>query len=124
MSIDFGKTAADYAQHRAGFPPELYERLAAFDVGTAGQRLLDLGTGTGYLGRGFALRGARVTGLDPAEPLLGQARRLDAEAGVTIDYVVATAEQTGLPDASFDVVTAGQCWHWFRRPVVAAEARR
>ena len=39
-------------------------------------------------------------------------------------YVTARAEQTDLPDASFDVVTAGQCWHWFDRPKAAQEVRR
>ncbi len=69
MDIRFGRTAADYGRHRAGFPDALYDRLAAFGVGAAGQRLLDLGTGTGALGRGFALRGCRVTGLDPSPEL-------------------------------------------------------
>jgi SAM-dependent methyltransferase len=53
-----------------------------------------------------------------------QAGRLDREAGVETRYVQATAEETGLPDAAFHVVTAGQCWHWFDRPRAAAEARR
>ena len=32
-AVDFGKTAGDYARHRAGFPPVLFERLAALGVG-------------------------------------------------------------------------------------------
>ena len=124
QSVDFGRTAADYARHRAGYPEELFVRLAALGVGQASQRLLDVATGTGYLGRGFARRGARVTGLDRSDDLLGEARRLDAEAGVENDYVLAPAEDTGLADASFDVVSVGQAWHWFERPKVAAEIRR
>ena len=124
MDIDFGRTAADYGAHRAGFPDALYDRLAAFGVGAAGQRLLDLGTGTGVLGRGFGLRGCAVTGLDPSDKLIAEARHLDREAGVETAYVTATAEQTGLPGGAFDVVTAGQCWHWFDGPRAAAEACR
>jgi SAM-dependent methyltransferase len=124
VNIDFGKTAADYGRHRAGFPAALYDRLATFGVGVGGQRVLDLGTGTGALARGFARRGCVVTGLDPSVPLLDEARRLDREADVEISYVVGTAEATGLPAGSFDVVTAGQCWHWFDRPRAAAEVRR
>ncbi len=124
MDIDFGKTAQDYSRHRAGFPDALFTRLAAFGVGMAGQRVLDLGTGTGTLGRGFARRGCVVTGLDPSAPLVAEAKRLDEEAGVGTQYVIAKAEQTGLPDASFDVVSAGQCWHWFDRPTAAREVRR
>jgi SAM-dependent methyltransferase len=124
MDIDFGKTAQDYGRYRAGFPDELFTRLLRFGVGLVGQRILDLGTGTGTLARGFARRGCTVTGLDLSTPLMEEAKRLDQEASVTIRYVIAKAEQTGLPDASFEVVTAGQCWHWFDRPVAAREVRR
>jgi SAM-dependent methyltransferase len=123
-TIDFGKTAADYGRHRAGFPPAMYDRLAAMGVARAGMRALDLGTGTGTLARGLALRGCAVTGLDRSPALMAEAARLDREAGVSVRYVEAPAEATGLPAASFDLVTAGQCWHWFDRPRAAAEVRR
>ncbi len=124
MEIDFGKTARDYGRHRAGFPEALFERLAAAGIGLDGQRVLDLGTGTGTLARGFARRGCRVTGLDRSADLLAEARRLAAEAGLRVAHLVALAEDTGLADAAFDVVGAGQCWHWFERPRAAGEARR
>jgi SAM-dependent methyltransferase len=101
-----------------------FDRLARFGVGIPGQRVLDLGTGTGTLARGLARRGCAVTGLDPSPALLQEASRQDRAVGVTIKYVTATAEQTGLPPASFDVVSAGQCWHWFDRPQAAQEVRR
>ena len=124
MQADFGKTSDDYARHRAGFPASLFEHLAQQGIGAPGQAIVDLGTGTGSLARGFALSGARVIGIDPAESMLEQARRLDAKAGVKVDYRVGKAETTGLPAASFDVVSAGQCWHWFDRPRAAAEVKR
>ncbi len=124
MQVNFGRTAADYVRHRAGFPEQLFERLAARGIGRAGQRVLDLGSGTGNLGRGFARRGARVTALDISEDLLTRARALAAEEGVELETLRAPAEDSGLGAARFDVVSAGQCWHWFDRPRVAAEARR
>lgn len=124
MDIDFGKTATDYGNYRAGFPDGLYDRLTPFGIGMSGQKVLDLGTGTGTLGRGFARRGCTVTGLDPSAQLLEEAKRLDREVGLGTNYIVANAEDTGLPDEAFDVVGAGQCWHWFDRPKAAAEIRR
>jgi SAM-dependent methyltransferase len=124
MAVDFGKTASDYAKHRAGFPDRFFERLFADGIVGKGDRVLDLGTGTGTVARGLAVRGCLVTGLDPSEALVEQAKRLDRDAGVTIRYLQATAEQTALPDASFDVVIAGQCWHWFDRVKAPLEARR
>ena len=121
---DFGATALDYARHRAGFPDSLFARLKPFGVGQAGQDVVDLGTGTGTLARGFARRGCRVIGIDIAESLLEQARALGAVECAEVDYRVARAERTGLPGRCADIVTAGQCWHWFDRAAAAAEVAR
>ena len=66
FTADFGKTAADYARHRAGYPDWLFERLMRRGLVRPGMRALDLATGTGYLARGLAQRGLTVTGLDIA----------------------------------------------------------
>lgn len=124
MSIDFGRAAGDYATHRAGFPDRFFDKIMQAGIVRPGGRILDLGTGTGALARGFALRGASVTGLDPSHELMGQARLLDDKAGVAITYIQAKAEATGLPSRAFDLVTAGQCWHWFSRDDAAREAKR
>lgn len=124
MTVDFGKTSSDYAKHRAGFPEAFFERLAPFGVGLPGQRVLDLGTGTGTVARGLARRGCTVTGLDKSVALVDQAKQLDADGGVSIEYVIASAEETGLPAGTMDVVTACQCWHWFDRPRAAREVLR
>lgn len=124
MSINFGLTANDYAKFRAGFPDAFFDRVHADGFIKAGASLLDLGTGTGTLARGFALRGCRVIGIDPSAEMLEQARELDQHAGVEVEYRIAKAETTGLPDSSFDSVTAGQCWHWFDRPKAANEVKR
>lgn len=121
---DFGRAAEDYARHRQGFPPEFFERVAALGCGLPGQRVLDLGTGTGLLARALAQHGCTVTGLDPSVALVQQATRLDKAAGVSVHYVQATAEATGLPDTAFDLVTAATCWHWFDRDAAAREAYR
>jgi ubiquinone/menaquinone biosynthesis C-methylase UbiE len=124
MDVDFGRTAADYGRHRAGFPDVFFSRVFAMRAVRDGDRVLDLGTGTGTLARGLALHGCDVVGLDRSAALLDQARELDATAGVTVRYIEALAEELPFAGASFDVVCAGQCWHWFDRSRVAAEARR
>jgi ubiquinone/menaquinone biosynthesis C-methylase UbiE len=123
-AVDFGKAAADYGRWRQGFPAEFFARLEALGVGLPGQRLLDLGTGTGLLARAFALRGCQVTGLDLSAELLAEARRADLATRVSIDYIQAPAEASGLAAGHFDVVSAATCWHWFDRPKAAAEVRR
>ena len=122
--VDFGRTARDYARHRPGFPPAFFDHVGGLSFGGPGQRLLDLGTGTGTLARGFAARGASVVGLDPSEKMLAEAAGLAREEGLPVDWVRATAEATALPDGAFDAVCAGQCWHWFDRARAAGECRR
>ncbi|MFQ5401079.1 MAG: class I SAM-dependent methyltransferase [Anaerolineae bacterium] len=122
--VDFGLTASDYGRHRAGFPDSLFDRLSQWGIGRPEQQLVDLGTGTGTLARGFAQRGCRVTGVDTSAQMLAEAKRLDEQAGISVDYRVGGAENTGLPANCADVVTAGQCWHWFDRTAAAREVAR
>jgi SAM-dependent methyltransferase len=124
MQIDFGKTANDYATHRAGFPDSFFTRIAEYGVGQSAQTIVDIGTGTGTLARGFARRGCNVIGIDPAENMLQQARALTTTENLSVVFRCASAEQTHLPDAFADVVTAGQCWHWFNDTRAAQESRR
>ena len=65
--FDWGRTSADYASYRPGYPASFFERITALGVALAGQRVLDLGTGTGALARALAKRGCRVTGVDVSE---------------------------------------------------------
>src|SRR5262245_42704574 len=122
MEIDFGRTTADYTRYRAPFPEGLFERLAARGIACppGGGRALDLGTGTGTLARSLAAHGWQVTGIDRSERMLEAARKL----GGAITFARADAEDTGLPGASFDLGTAGTCWHWFDRPRAARECLR
>jgi SAM-dependent methyltransferase len=122
--VDFGKTASDYRCFRAGFPPTFFEALANRGWLGSGRRALDLGTGTGTVARGLAKRGFSVIGVDPAVELLVAARMTDDQAGVSITYRQGRAEALEEATSSVDLVTAGQCWHWFDRPKAASEVSR
>ena len=124
LGTSFGAAASDYGAFRAGFPDSLFGRLSVYAIGAPDQTVVDLGTGTGTLARGFALRGCRVIGLDPDERMLAKARELTEQKGLTVEYVNARAEATRLEGSIADVVVAGQCWHWFDRRLAVAEAIR
>jgi 2-polyprenyl-3-methyl-5-hydroxy-6-metoxy-1,4-benzoquinol methylase len=113
LEFDWGKTSRDYAAFRHGYPESFYELLSALGVGRPGQRILDLGTGTGVLARAFARRGAVVTGVDAAAEQIAAARRLAAESGLQIDYQVLRVEELDWLADSFDVASAGQAWLYF-----------
>lgn len=123
--VDFGRHSDDYATFRPGPPPAFYDRLDSI-VPLAGARALDLATGPGTLTLELARRGASVTGIDVAPEQIATAVRAAGEqhlAGRT-DFRVARAESTGLEDHAFDLVTAGQSWHWFDADAALAEVRR
>jgi SAM-dependent methyltransferase len=124
FTADFGTTAQDYARYRAGYPDWLFERLMRRGIVRPGMRALDLATGTGYLARGLAQRGLIVAGIDVAPAMIEAAGALDEAQGLAIEYLVGKAEDTGLPAAAFDLVTAACCWHWFDRPRASREVLR
>jgi SAM-dependent methyltransferase len=72
----------------------------------AGKDVLELGCGGAQWSICLARRGARMTGLDVSEAQLAFAREQVKEAGVEVRLVHASADETGLPSASFDLVFA------------------
>ena len=123
-AIDWSRTSADYATHRPGPPARLYDLLAALGVGAIGQRVLDLGTGTGLVARELARRGAVVSAIDAAAGQIVAARAAALGAGVAVDFAVAVSEAIPFADASFDAVVASQCWMYFDVERTLAEVRR
>jgi SAM-dependent methyltransferase len=122
--IEWGRTAIDYAEHRPNYPDEFYSRLIDRGVGRPRQRILDLGTGVGFLAQQFAQQGADVTGIDIDPLQIEAAKRRAVDAGLSIDYRVAPAEKFALPDGSFDVATASQCWRYFNHDAASLEVTR
>ena len=111
--FDWGRTSPDYAKYRDIYPPEFYAYLTGQGLCTAGQQVLDIGTGTGVLPRNLYAQGARFTGVDLAENQIQEARRLAQEAGQAIAFLCCPAEALPFAPASFDVVTACQCFTYF-----------
>ena len=119
----FSDRVDDYVRYRPGYPPEALEPLLG-DCGLgAGSTVADVGAGTGIWTGRLLDTGCRVLALEPNREMRAAGRRrLGEEHGVT--WLDATAEETGLPDASVDLVTAAQAFHWFDRPRSRAELAR
>ena len=122
--LDWGLTSDDYSAHRPGPPLSLFTRWLDHGIGQSGQRILDLGTGTGALARQFAAQGCAVSGVDIAGPQLDAARRMAEEAGLDVDLIRTSAEELPWDEPTFDAVTACQCWLYFDRDRVLDELRR
>ena len=112
-SFDWGRASSDYAKYRDIYPEEFYNKLAGLSLGIKGQKVLDLGTGTGVLPRNMYKYGAEWTGADISENQVAYARKLSKEAGMDIEYIVSPAEDINYSANSFDVITACQCFMYF-----------
>lgn len=120
--IDFGRHSGDYAEYRPGFPRSFYQRIEGI-LPIRETRSSDLATGPGTIALELASRGSRVVGIDISARQVATAQRVSEERGLEdhIDFVVSKAENIGLTESSFDLATAGQCWHWFDSAAAMAE---
>lgn len=113
----FSERAALYAAYRPLYPAALFEFLASLP---ARHRIaLDCGTGNGQAAMGLAAYFDRVVATDPSATQLDNATRMR-----NIEYQVASAESSGLPAKSVDLVTAAQALHWFDSRSFFQEATR
>ena len=117
-AFDWGRTSEDYAKYRDIYPDAFYEKLIEKGLCINRQKVLDLGTGTGVLPRNMYNYGADFIGADISENQISEAKRLSKEAGMKIEYTVASAEEVDFPDEAFDVITAVQCFWYFDKTIV------
>lgn len=112
-AFDWGRTSGDYAKYRDIYPEIFYEKIVKRNLCTQGQRVLDLGTGTGVIPRNMYRYGAQWIGTDISENQILQARKLSEESNMDIQYQVMATEDVNFPDNTFDVITACQCFFYF-----------
>lgn len=107
--------AADYERislHLGDAIDHAIARLAP----VAGERILDVGTGTGLAARRIAQLGAKVVGVDLGAELIAEARRL----APSVDFRVGDAEQLPFDDGSFDAAISTFGVMFVGRPEAAA----
>ena len=117
-SFDWGRTSSDYAKFRDIYPPVFFEKVAERGLCIKGQKVLDIGTGTGVVPRNMYKYGAEWTGADISENQISYAKILAEESGMKINFVVSATEKLNFSDESFDVITACQCFFYFDYEVV------
>jgi SAM-dependent methyltransferase len=120
VAARFGAVAADYDRGRPSYPAAVLDRLSAVAGLGPGTDVLDLAAGTGKLTRQLVAAGASVVAVEPSE---GMRERLVASMpGVRV--LDGTAEDIPLADASVDLVTVAQAFHWFRTGAALDEIHR
>jgi SAM-dependent methyltransferase len=113
----FSAQAATYAAFRPSYPPALFAWLA--DVAPARTLAWDCATGSGQAALGLSPHFARVIATDASAAQLAH-----ATPAPNVEYRVARAEASELPDGAADLVNVAQAVHWFDLDRFYAEARR
>jgi len=104
--------------------PDVEQRLRS----DSGSRIADVGCGAGWSSIAFALAYPHVDvdGFDSDDASIAEARRNAVESGVAdrVRFEVRDAAAPGLPERSYDLVTAFECIHDLSHPVEALAAMR
>lgn len=117
MTSHFASVAREYANFRPGYPDELFTWLAR-EV-SARHAVWDCGCGSGQASRALAGYFDEVFATDVAPEQIAAAK-----PHPRVRYSVGSAERSGLPDASVNLVTVAQALHWFDADAFYEEARR
>ena len=119
----FSSRVEDYIRYRPSYPAAVIDLLRE-ECGLAPEwTVADIGAGPGNLTRLFLDNGNRVYGVEPNREMREAGERLlRGYPGFTC--VDGTAEATTLPDASVQLVAAGQAFHWFDRGTARREFSR
>lgn len=116
---------ADKQQYYDDFRPSYPAAAVALIREKAGNSavIADIGSGTGKLA---VLLADFADTLYAVEPSVHMRRVLAARTAdfPSVQVVAATAESTGLPDHSVDVITVAEAYHWFDNEQARAEFRR
>src|SRR5215213_1326505 len=108
----FTSRVDDYVKYRPGYPAAVVELLTNECGLTLESIVADVGSGTGKLSEILLANGNVVLGVEPNAAMQAVAEVIfnDEPRFRSID---GSAEATTLGDASVDLITAGQAFHWF-----------
>lgn len=117
LKVTFDTVADRYHQARPAYPDELYTELISATGLRSGDRLLEVGCGTGKATVPLAERGFAITCLEPGPRLATIARR--SLSGYPLVQIVSQALEDWQPSAyePFDLIFAATAWHWINPAV-------
>jgi SAM-dependent methyltransferase len=107
----FEGVADEYDRHRPTYPDALLDHICEVAGLGAGDRVLEIGCGTGQLTRGLLARDLRVLAVEPGDRLIALARR-NLEGAGDVEFVNACFENAPLPHESFRAVFSASAIHW------------
>jgi ubiquinone/menaquinone biosynthesis C-methylase UbiE len=98
-------SVGSYERIAARFAP-VHDQLADLLAIAAGDRVLDLASGTGEVAFRAARAGATVTAIDLSAPMIEKARRRAEDEGLSVSFDLGDVEYLPYDDNSFDVLAS------------------
>lgn len=138
----FDIASPEYASVRPAYPASVVDQLVEVTrrgladhsasksdpAGEQGPRIADIGAGTGKMSALIAERGICVEAVEPSEAMRQQMSEALEDRSPLWRHLIAihngTAEDTGLPTGSVDLVVYAQSWHWVDEELASYEASR
>lgn len=107
----FSNRVENYVRYRPSYPAGVVDFFEEKLGLHSGQSIADIGSGTGLFAEQLLKRGYNVTCVEPNEDMRQAGiRKLGLYPG--FQSVQRSAESTGLSDASVDLITVAQAFHW------------
>ena len=107
----FDEVAVEYDRNRPAYPDALIDQACKVAHIGEGDRVLEIGCGTGQLTRSLLARGLRVSALEPGDQLIRIAEENLKDAG-DVELVHARLEDMQLPCESYEAVFSASAIHW------------
>lgn len=119
--LAFGQVAELYDRARPSYPARLVDDVVEFAGVQAGDRVVEVGAGTGKATGPFAARGLAIVALEPSHDMAQIARRKTAGSpNVAIKEI---EFERWTPERQYRLVYSAQAWHWIEPRVRFARAR-
>ncbi len=115
----FSDRVEDYVKYRPSYPKAAIDKI--LENLTLPITAADIGAGTGIASRLLAARDIKVIAIEPNTEMRNAGIR---DNTTSVEWKDGTAEKTNLPDASVDLVTCFQAFHWFTPEPTLLEFRR
>jgi len=111
LRATFDEDALLYERARPGYPPTMFDDIAALTSLPAGGRVLEVGSGTGQITLTLARRGYRIDAIELGANMAAVARARLRDFPLA-EIRVGAFEDVPAAEAAYDLLISGTAFHW------------
>lgn len=123
MKTIYDAVADEYIKYRNDLPEMLLPGLEARGIDFNGAKIADFGAGPGFFSEQLSEKGGIVDAVEPSMEFYNHAE-MRFKDNNKVNFNLASAENSGLPPKTFDIVISLRSWDWFDRREALEEVQR